>query len=104
LTASPNRLATTSALKPGLSRGYLAGSCSSRPSYALARLLVAILPLRAQAEAERDLELLALRHEVAILRRHARATRLVPDAHAPVDGITPIAASVDAVVVQREQQ
>jgi putative transposase len=46
--------------------------------YALARLLVAILLLRAQAEAERDLELLALRHEVAILRRHVKRPDLLP--------------------------
>src|SRR5262249_5971861 len=46
--------------------------------YALARLLVAILLLRAQAEAERDLELLALRHEVAILRRHVKRPELLP--------------------------
>src|SRR5262249_56246414 len=46
--------------------------------YALARLLVAILLIRAQAEAERDLELLALRHEVAILRRHVKRPDLLP--------------------------
>ena len=46
--------------------------------YALARLLVTILLLRAQAEAERDLELLALRHEVAILRRHVKRPDLLP--------------------------
>jgi hypothetical protein len=46
--------------------------------YALARLLVAKLLLRAQAEAERDLELLALRHEVAILRRHVKRPDLLP--------------------------
>jgi len=39
--------------------------------YALARLLVAIL-LHAQAEAERDLELLAMGHEVAALRRQVK--------------------------------
>ena len=41
-------------------RSYLAGSCSS---------------LHAQAEAERDLELLALPHEVAILHRHVNVKR-----------------------------
>ena len=46
--------------------------------YALARLLVAILLLRAQAEAERDLELLALRHEVAILRRQVKRPDMLP--------------------------
>ena len=48
------------------------------PVYALAWLLVAIAQLHAQAEAERDLELLALRHEVAILRRHVKRPDLVP--------------------------
>jgi putative transposase len=47
-------------------------------AYALARLLVAILLVRAQADAERDLELLALRHEVAILCRHVKRPDLLP--------------------------
>ena len=47
--------------------------------YALVQLLVDILVVRARSESERDLELLALRQEVAVLRRHrqsalARAT------------------------------
>jgi hypothetical protein len=50
----------------------------ARQSSALARLLVAMLLLRAQSEAERDLELLALRHEVAILRRHVKRPDLLP--------------------------
>ena len=46
--------------------------------YALARLLVAILLLSAYAKAERDLELLALRHEVAILPCQVKRPELLP--------------------------
>ena len=49
--------------------------------YALMRLLVDILVVRARSEAERDLDLLALRHEVAILRRHVK--RPAPPARTP---------------------
>ena len=49
-----------------------------RVVYALARLLVAILLLRAHAEAEREFELLALRIEVAILRRHVKRRDRLP--------------------------
>ena len=52
--------------------------------YALARLQVAILLLRTQAEPERDLELLALRHEVAILRRHVKRPDLLPTDRLPL--------------------
>jgi hypothetical protein len=45
--------------------------------YALLRLLLDLLLLRSRPKAERDLELLALRHEVAILRRHVKRPELL---------------------------
>ena len=62
LAASGNRLATASSLN-GLESRLSCRLVLSASVYALARLLVAILLLRAQAEAERDLELFALRRQ-----------------------------------------
>ena len=40
--------------------------------HALVRLAISVAVLRTQSEGERDLEILALRHQVAILRRQWR--------------------------------
>jgi transposase InsO family protein len=44
----------------------------------LLRLLLDLLLVRTRSEAERDLEFLALRHQVAILRRHVKRPELLP--------------------------
>ena len=46
--------------------------------YALVRLKLEVLVIRSRSDAERDLELLALRHEVVVLRRHVRRPELLP--------------------------
>jgi len=50
----------------------LASICS------LLRLLASVIALAGRSDAERDLELLVLRHEVAILRRQVKRPELVP--------------------------
>ena len=46
--------------------------------YVCVRLLVDLLLVRARPSAARDVELLVPRHEVRVLRRHARRTRYQP--------------------------
>src|SRR5215212_8689456 len=46
--------------------------------YAFARLLLDLLLVRSRPGLARDVELLALRHEVRVLRRHAKRARYQP--------------------------
>lgn len=71
---------------PGDHRRLEAASCGPLWSslvlfasiYSLLRLLVAISLIRTQPDAERDLELLALRQQVAVLSRQAKRPELLP--------------------------
>lgn len=46
--------------------------------YMLLRLAISLAVLRTSSEAERDLEILALRHQVAVLRRQVKRQDLMP--------------------------
>ena len=46
--------------------------------YVLVRLAINLATLATSSDSERDLEILALRHQVAVLRRHVKRPELVP--------------------------
>ena len=46
--------------------------------YSLVRLMIGLIALTNMAESEKDAEILALRHEVAVLRRRVKRADLYP--------------------------
>jgi hypothetical protein len=46
--------------------------------YVLLRLAISLAVLHTSSDAERDLEILALRHQVAVLRRQVKRPDLIP--------------------------
>ena len=46
--------------------------------YMLVRLAISLIAVRTSSDAQRDLEILALRHQVAVLRRQVKRPELLP--------------------------
>jgi hypothetical protein len=71
--------------------------------YMLAQRLFGLIALRGRGEAAKDVELLVLRHEVAVLRRRMTRPRLEPKGRVLL-AAGPIRAFEYSVAVGRQQQ